>query len=127
MVNNDSFRALAHPIRRSIVERLGAGSATVGEATGGLGVSKPAISKHLRVLERAGLVTQGREAQWRPRSLAASPLREVAEYASGFRTFWEASHDRLDLYLRDLQAGDQPADDQPADDQPADNQPGDTR
>ena len=115
-----TFAALADPTRRAILDRLTRGPATVGELGAPFAISGPAISKHLRVLERAGLVTQGREAQWRPRSLAASPLREVADYASGFRTFWEASHDRLDLYLRDLQAGDQPADDQPADDQPGD-------
>lgn len=100
-----TFAALADPTRRAILDRLTHGSATVGELGAPFAISGPAVSKHLRVLERAGLVTQGREAQWRPRSLEASPLREVAEYASGFRTFWEASHDRLDLYLRDLQAG----------------------
>jgi DNA-binding transcriptional ArsR family regulator len=69
-------------------------------------MSGPAISKHLRVLERAGLVTRGREAQWRPRRLAAAPLREVAEWAETYRRFWDASYERLDEYLRHLNGED---------------------
>jgi DNA-binding transcriptional ArsR family regulator len=98
-----SFAALAHPIRRGIVDRLANGPATVGEATGGFGVSKPAISKHLRVLERAGLIERGRRAQWRPRRLRARPLREVAEWIGQYRPHWEESFEKLDAFLRDLQ------------------------
>ena len=97
---NDPFRALAHPIRRGIVERLAAGPATVGEATGGFGVSKPAISKHLKVLERAGLISRGRRAQLRPSRLQGESLRDVSEWVSEFRGFWEESFDRLDEHLR---------------------------
>ena len=99
-----TFAALADPTRRAILDRLTRGPATVGELAAPFAISGPAVSKHLRVLERAGLITQGREAQWRPCSLEASPLREVADYASGFRRFWEAQHDRLDAYLQDLQS-----------------------
>jgi DNA-binding transcriptional ArsR family regulator len=99
-----TFAALADPKRRAILDRLTRGPATVGELAAPFAISGPAVSKHLRVLERAGLISQGREAQWRPCSLEASPLREVADYASGFRRFWEAQHDRLDAYLEDLQA-----------------------
>ena len=99
-----TFAALADPTRRAILDRLTRGPATVGELAAPFAISGPAVSKHLRVLERAGLITQGREAQWRPCSLEASPLREVADYASGFRRFWEAHHDRLDAYLQGLQS-----------------------
>ena len=99
-----TLSALADPTRRAILDRLTRGPATVGELAAPFTMSGPAVSKHLRVLERAGLISQGREAQWRPCSLEASPLQEVAEYASGFRRHWEATYDRLDLYLRDLQS-----------------------
>lgn len=101
---NDPFKALSHPIRRGIVERLAGGTATVAEATRDFPVSKPAISKHLKVLERAGLVARGREAQWRPCRLEAAPLRVVADWVEGYRRFWEESFDRLDEYLQELQA-----------------------
>jgi DNA-binding transcriptional ArsR family regulator len=104
-----TFAALADPTRRAILDRLTRGPATVGELAKPFEMSGPAVSKHLRVLERAGLIVQGREAQWRPCSLQASPLKEVAEYASGFRRFWQARHDRLDDYLAELSDQAQPA------------------
>src|SRR6201988_772651 len=94
-----TFAALADPTRRAILARLVQGEATVKEISAPFAMSGPAISKHLRVLERAGLIARGREAQWRPRTLDAKPLKEVAEFAEGFRRFWEASHARLDDYL----------------------------
>ncbi len=94
--------ALADPTRRAILTRLAKGAATVKELTEPFDMSGPAVSKHLRVLERAGLVQRGREAQWRPRTLDAAPLKEVAEWASEFRRFWDASHARLDKYLDHL-------------------------
>ena len=98
-----TFAALADPTRRAILSRLAAGPATVKELSAPFRMSGPAISKHLRVLERAGLISRGREAQWRPRTLEAAPLREVAEWAGDFRKFWDASYDRLDQYLHHLQ------------------------
>ena len=97
-----TFSALADPTRRAILARLAAGPATVTELSAPFKISGPAISKHLRVLERAGLVSRGREAQWRPRTLEAAPLKEVAEWAEGYRRFWEGSYDRLDEYLQRL-------------------------
>lgn len=98
-----TFAALADPTRRAILARLAEGSATVKELSEPFDVSGPAISKHLRVLERAGLITQGRRAQWRPCQLEAAPLREVAEWTESYRRFWEASFDRLGDYLDELQ------------------------
>jgi DNA-binding transcriptional ArsR family regulator len=97
-----TFAALADPTRRAILARLASGPATVKELSTPFKMSGPAISKHLRVLERAGLITQGREAQWRPRRLEAAPLKEVAEWAEGYRRFWDASYRRLDEYLQHL-------------------------
>ena len=97
-----TFAALADPTRRAILTRLASGPATVKDLSKPFAMSGPAVSKHLRVLERAGLVSQGREAQWRPRSLDAKPLKEVAEWAVGFRQFWDASYARLDSYLHHL-------------------------
>ena len=97
-----TFAALADPTRRAILARLAAGPATVKELSAPFAISGPAVSKHLRVLERAGLVAPGREAQWRPRRLEAAPLKEVAEWAENYRRFWDASYDRLDEYLRHL-------------------------
>ena len=94
-----TFAALAHPTRRAILARLTEGEATVMELADPFDVSVPAVSRHLRVLERAGLITQGQRAQWRPCRLEAEPLRDVAEWAVGFRRFWDASYDRLDRYL----------------------------
>jgi DNA-binding transcriptional ArsR family regulator len=86
-----TFSALADPTRRAILVRLAQGPATVKELSAPFQMSGPAVSKHLRVLERAGLIQQGREAQWRPRTLDAGPIREVAEWAGEFKRFWEAS------------------------------------
>lgn len=97
-----TFAALADPTRRAILGRLASGSATVKELTEPFEMSGPAISKHLRVLERAGLIQRGREAQWRPRTLDAAPLREVAEWAESYRQFWDASFTRLDKYLTQM-------------------------
>jgi DNA-binding transcriptional ArsR family regulator len=98
-----TFSALADPTRRAILARLTDGPATVKELSAPFAMSGPAVSKHLRVLERAGLITRGREAQWRPCRLEATPLQEVTEWADGYRRFWDASYERLDEYLRDLQ------------------------
>jgi DNA-binding transcriptional ArsR family regulator len=97
-----TFGALADPTRRAILARLARGAATVKELSAPFAMSGPAISKHLRVLERAGLIARGREAQWRPCSLEAAPLAEVAEWAETYRRFWDASYDRLDDYLAQL-------------------------
>jgi DNA-binding transcriptional ArsR family regulator len=101
-----TFAALADPTRRAILARLVDGPATVKELSAPFAMSGPAVSKHLRVLERAGLIARGREAQWRPCRLEAAPLREVTEWADGFRRFWDASYTRLDTYLAQLQEGD---------------------
>src|SRR5215211_6953131 len=103
---NDTFAALADPTRRAILARLMAGEASVTELAEPFAMSLPAISKHLKVLERAGLITRGREAQWRPCRLEADPLREVADWVEGYRRFWEQSErrfERLDEYLREAQ------------------------
>ena len=99
-----TFAALADPTRRAILARLAAGEATVKELSEPFAMSGPAISKHLRVLERAGLIARGRDAQWRPCRLDAAPLKEVAEWASDFRQFWDESYKRLDFYLAHLNA-----------------------
>jgi DNA-binding transcriptional ArsR family regulator len=97
-----TFSALADPTRRAILARLTEGPATVKELSAPFTISGPAVSKHLRVLERAGLVARGREAQWRPRRLEAAPLKEVAEWAEDYRRFWDQSYERLDEYLEHL-------------------------
>ena len=97
-----TFSALADPTRRAILARLASGPATVKELSAPFSMSGPAVSKHLRVLERAGLVKRGRRAQWRPRELEAEPLREVAEWAEKYRGFWDGSYARLDEYLKRL-------------------------
>ena len=96
------FGALADPTRRAILSRLRRGPATVAELGRPFDMSGPAVSKHLRVLERAGLVTRGRVAQSRPAALQAEPMRHVAEWAEEFREFWERRYDRLDDYLRSM-------------------------
>jgi DNA-binding transcriptional ArsR family regulator len=96
------FAALADPTRRAILARLAAGEATVKELAAPFAMSGPAVSKHLRVLERAGLITRGREAQWRPCKLEAAPLKGVAEWAETYRRFWDRSYERLDKYLHHL-------------------------
>jgi DNA-binding transcriptional ArsR family regulator len=99
-----TFGALADPTRRAILARLASGEATVSELARPFEVSGPAISRHLKVLERAGLISRGREAQWRPCRLVGAPLKDAADWLDGYRRFWEASFDRLDDYLRELQA-----------------------
>ena len=98
-----TFAALSDPTRRAILSRLATGDASVKDLTAPFDLSQPAISKHLRVLERAGLIEQGRRAQWRPRHLRAEPLREVDEWVAQYRQHWEESFERLDAYLRDVQ------------------------
>ncbi|HMJ33277.1 MAG TPA: metalloregulator ArsR/SmtB family transcription factor [Baekduia sp.] len=98
-----TFSALADPTRRAILARLTAGEATVKELSAPFAMSGPAISKHLRVLERAGLITRGRDAQWRPCRLDATPLKEVSKWAEEYRRFWDESYERLDDYLKRLQ------------------------
>jgi DNA-binding transcriptional ArsR family regulator len=99
-----TFAALADPTRRAILSRLSRGEATVTELAEPFEMSLPAISKHLKVLERAGLIERGREAQWRPCRLQAAPLRQVDDWVEQYRRFWEESFDRLDDYLRELQS-----------------------
>jgi DNA-binding transcriptional ArsR family regulator len=98
-----TFAALADPTRRAILARLAVGEATVTELAAPFDMSLPGISKHLRVLQRAGLIEQGRQAQWRPCRLAPEPLREVAGWVEQYRRHWEDSFERLSDYLRDLQ------------------------
>lgn len=98
-----TFAALADPTRRAILSRLAMGPASVTELSLPFSISQPAISKHLKILERAGLVRRGREAQSRPCALEAAPLRDAADWMLEYRQHWEASFDRLDTYLQDLQ------------------------
>ena len=102
-----TLSALADPTRRAILARLATGEATVMELAEPFAMSLPAVSKHLKVLQRAGLIEQGRHAQWRPCRLEAAPLKEVADWVEGYRRFWEESFDRLDEYLRELQDKEQ--------------------
>ena len=106
-----TFSALADPTRRAILARLARGEATVTELAEPFDMSMPAISRHLKVLERAGLIERGREAQWRPCRLQAEPLKEVEGWVEQYRSHWEQSFDRLDAYLRQLQAKEQSDDD----------------
>ena len=99
-----TFAALADPTRRAILARLASGEASVTKLAEPFAMSMPAISKHLKVLERAGLIARGREAQWRPCRLEAAPLKEVAGWVERYRDFWEQSFDRLDDYLRELKS-----------------------
>lgn len=99
-----TFAALADPTRRAILARLTRGPATVTELAAPFAISGPAVSKHLRVLEHARLITRSRAAQWRPCQLDAGPLREVADWAADYRRFWERSFDGLETYLGELQA-----------------------
>jgi len=100
------FAALADPTRRAILARLAEGEATVNELAEPFPISLQAVSKHLKVLERAGLITRGRAAQWRPCHLEAGPLRDVAEWMRLYRRFWDERYQRLDDYLRELRAED---------------------
>jgi DNA-binding transcriptional ArsR family regulator len=104
-----TFAALADPTRRAILARLATGEASVKDLAEPFAMSQPAISKHLRVLERAGLIEQGRQAQWRPRRLRASPLRDVADWVGQYRRHWEESFERLDAYFRDVQSAESQA------------------
>jgi DNA-binding transcriptional ArsR family regulator len=97
-----TFSALADPTRRAILARLARGPATVKELSVPFAMSGPGVSKHLRVLQRAGLISRGREAQWRPCVLRAAPLQEVTEWADSYRRFWDESFQRLDGYLETL-------------------------
>jgi DNA-binding transcriptional ArsR family regulator len=98
-----TFAALADPTRRAILARLSHGETSMSELAKPFAMSGPAVSKHLKVLEKAGLISRGREAQWRPAKLAAAPLKDVADWVSDYRRFWEESFDRLDDYLAELQ------------------------
>jgi DNA-binding transcriptional ArsR family regulator len=98
-----TFAALADPTRRAILARLIEGQASVNEIAEPFDMSLPAVSKHLKVLEHAGLIERAREAQWRPCRLSAGPLKQVADWTEPYRRFWEESFDRLDEYLHELQ------------------------
>jgi DNA-binding transcriptional ArsR family regulator len=98
-----TFAALADPTRRAILARLASGEASVTELARPFEMSLPAVSKHLKVLERAGLIARGRAAQWRPCRLEAAPLKDASDWLEEYRRFWEQSLDRLDDYLRELQ------------------------
>ena len=99
-----TFAALADPTRRAILAKLASGDCSVTELAEPFEMSMPAVSKHLRVLERAGLVARGREAQWRPCRIEAAPLREVAEWTERYRKIWEQHFDSLELYLQQMKA-----------------------
>ena len=99
-----TFAALADPTRRAILARLASGEKSVNELAEPFEMSLPAVSKHLKVLESAGLIARGREAQWRPCRLEAAPLKDISNWVERYRRFWEESFDRLDAYLRDIQS-----------------------
>lgn len=101
-----TFAALADPTRRAILTRLARGETSVKELIKPLRISPPAVTKHLKVLERSGLITRSRHAQWRPCRLKAKPLREVADWVGRYRKFWDESFDRLDDYLAEVQKKD---------------------
>jgi len=103
-----TFAALADPTRRALLARLADGDATVTELARPFDMTLPGVSKHLKVLERAGLVVKGRDAQWRPCRLEPAPLRDVSAWLDHYRGLWEARFDRLDGYLRELQASEGP-------------------
>ncbi len=104
---SETFAALADPTRRAILARLALGETSVTELAEPFEMSMPAVSKHLKVLERAGLIERGHEAQWRPCRLAPAPLKDVNDWVEQYRKFWEQSFDRLDQYLRELQTKDE--------------------
>ena len=107
-----TFSALADPTRRAILSRLAKGEATVTQLAEPFRMSLPAVSKHLKVLERAGLITRGREAQWRPRRIEPAPLKDVSDWVERYRRLWEERLNRLDSYLQTLQAAEK--DEKPA-------------
>src|SRR3712207_4789609 len=100
---DSTFAALADPTRRAILKRLSSGEATVTELAAPFEMSLPAVSKHLKVLERAGLISRGRDAQWRPCRLEAQPMKDAVDWLEEYRRFWEERFDRLDEYLAELQ------------------------
>ncbi len=100
---SEVFGALADPTRRAILARLAKGEATVKDLAEPFEMSAPAITKHLKVLQRAGLISQGRQAQWRPCKLEAKPLQDASDWIAQYRGFWEESFERLDDYLKELQ------------------------
>ena len=102
-----TFAALADPTRRAILARLAQGETTVKELAEPFKMTAPAVTKHLKVLQNAGLITQGRQAQWRPCRLEAEPLKTASDWIDEFRQFWEDTFDRLDDYLKELQKKDQ--------------------
>jgi len=109
---DSTFAALADPTRRAILARLAVGEASVTELAEPFEMSLPAVSKHLKVLERAGLIVRGRERQWRPARLEAGPLKEVAEWTERYRRFWDESYERLDEYLEELQGEERKGEEQ---------------
>ena len=108
-----TFAALADPTRRAILARLSSGDATVGELAEPFAMSQPAVSKHLKVLERAGLIERGRDGQRRPSRLVGRPLAEATEWLEGYRRFWEGRFAHLDALLEELKAAEADADDRP--------------
>ena len=104
---SNTFAALADPTRRAILAKLSLGEASVTALAEPFAMSMPAISKHLKVLERAGLIARGREAQWRPCRLEAAPLKDVSAWVDEYRRFWEESFDRLEEYLQQMKRGEQ--------------------
>lgn len=100
-----TFSALADPTRRAILARLASGSASVNEIAEPFDISLPAVSRHLKVLEAAGLVTRGREAQWRPCTLNPNPLKDLDGWIAGYRRFWDGSFDKMEDYLKTLTEG----------------------
>jgi len=103
---SSTFQALADPTRRAILSRLSHGEASVTELAAPFSMSMPAISKHLKVLERAKLISRGKEAQWRPCKLEAAPMQQASDWVGQYREMWEARFDRLDEYLQEVQAKD---------------------
>jgi DNA-binding transcriptional ArsR family regulator len=103
-----TFAALADPTRRAILARLASGETSVMKLAEPFEMSLPAVSRHLKVLEHAGLIARGREAQWRPCRLKATPLKGIADWVEHYRRFWEESFDRLDDYLKELQRKEKP-------------------
>lgn len=101
---SSTFAALADPTRRAILARLASGEKSVNDLAEPFEMSLPAVSKHLKVLESAGLISRGRDAQWRPCRLEAAPLKDISSWVEKYRKFWEESFDRLDAYLREIQA-----------------------
>lgn len=108
-----TFSALADPTRRAILSRLADGEKTVTELAKPFQMTLPAVTKHLKVLQRAGLITQGREAQWRPCRLQAAPLKNAMDWIEQYRHYWEETFDRLDDYLREIQGKEKSADSNP--------------